>query len=631
MTDNNRPPRKPPTRSPRGAPERRPEPAAEPRDDARVAKIMARAGLCSRRDAESWIAAGRVAVNGAVIDTPALNIRPGDRVTVDGMPLPEREQTRLFLFHKPRGCVTTAKDPEGRETIFDILPPELPRVVTVGRLDINTEGLMLLTNDGGLARVLELPSTGWLRRYRVRANGEITQPDLDALTKGVTIDGVDYAGIEARLDRVQGANAWLTLGLREGKNREIKRVLEHLGMAVTRLIRISFGPFQLGELPAGHVEEVRSRVLRDQLGEALAREAGVEFAAEEEGRRPRRAEETRPAREGRPTREVRPGRDGRERRSAVPEPLTPPRATRPTGGTRAHVSALRTAREDAASEGRRRTERGSTADRKGRAVAVERVSSTAQPEAASGTRNARRFAAEKDFARPERTGRTRTGAADRPDFGGPRRSRDGAPGREGGRTSEGRGFGGPGRTRDGAPGREGGRTSEGRGFGGPGRARDGAPGREGGRSSEGRSFGGPGRIAGRRTRPRGRTFERRPRLRGPRPFAGRRTWPRGWTRKRGPLRGPRPHPRRRPRPRGWTLKRRPQLRIEGSPRQRPARPAGAVSGRWQTLRRQDVRGQARRQAARPSAPARRRTRPWQAARLRTSLAHHRRQVQGPQP
>ena len=251
MTDNNRPPRKPPTRSPRGAPERRPEPAAEPRDDARVAKIMARAGLCSRRDAESWIAAGRVAVNGAVIDTPALNIRPGDRVTVDGMPLPEREQTRLFLFHKPRGCVTTAKDPEGRETIFDILPPELPRVVTVGRLDINTEGLMLLTNDGGLARVLELPSTGWLRRYRVRANGEITQPDLDALTKGLTIDGVDYAGIEARLDRVQGANAWLTLGLREGKNREIKRVLEHLGMAVTRLIRISFGPFQLGELPAG--------------------------------------------------------------------------------------------------------------------------------------------------------------------------------------------------------------------------------------------------------------------------------------------------------------------------------------------------------------------------------------------
>lgn len=445
MTDNNRPPRKPPARNARGAPERRREPAPEQREDARVAKIMARAGLCSRRDAETWIAAGRVAVNGAVIDTPALNIRPGDRVTVDGMPLPEREQTRLFLFHKPRGVVTTAKDPEGRQTIFDVLPAELPRVVTVGRLDINTEGLMLLTNDGGLARVLELPATGWLRRYRVRANGEITQATLDPLRKGISIEGVDYAGIEATLDRVQGANAWLTMGLREGKNREIKRVLEHLGMAVTRLIRISFGPFQLGELPEGAVEEVRARVLRDQLGEALAREAGVEFAAEQDMRTHRGSGEGRPTRDG-----------GRERRLPAPEPLSQPRPPRPQAGARAHVSALRAAREDASTEGRRRTERGSTEDRKGRAVAVERILSKAQQDGTGRNRNARRFAAEKDEGRPESASRpkkTRPSSSDRPAYDAPRRSRDGAPRREGGGSTESRSFGGPGRTRDGATGR----------------------------------------------------------------------------------------------------------------------------------------------------------------------------------
>ena len=238
---------------------------------------MARAGLCSRREAEAWVLAGRVSVNGEVLASPAYNVSERDDVRVDGQVLRERERTRLFSFHKPRGLVTTARDPEGRPTIFDALPPDLPRVVAVGRLDINTEGLILLTNDGGLARILELPSTGWLRRYRVRAHGAVEQSALDALREGVSIEGIHYAGIEARLERQQGANVWLSMGLREGKNREIKRVLEHLGLSVNRLIRVSFGPFELGDLGEREVEESPTRVLRDQLGPKLAREAGVDF------------------------------------------------------------------------------------------------------------------------------------------------------------------------------------------------------------------------------------------------------------------------------------------------------------------------------------------------------------------
>jgi 23S rRNA pseudouridine2605 synthase len=245
----------------------------------RIAKAIARAGLCSRREAEAWIAAGRVAVNGVRAATPALNVTAADRVTVDDEPLPARERTRLFLYHKPRGLVTTHADPQGRPTIFDSLPKHLPRLLSVGRLDLNTEGLLLLTNDGGLARALELPSTGWLRRYRVRAHGRVNPERLAALRGGITIDGVRYGAIDAQVDREQGANVWLTFAMREGKNREVKNVLGHLGLAVNRLIRISFGPFQLGALPEGAVEEIRTRHLREQLGERIAAMAGADFSA----------------------------------------------------------------------------------------------------------------------------------------------------------------------------------------------------------------------------------------------------------------------------------------------------------------------------------------------------------------
>jgi 23S rRNA pseudouridine2605 synthase len=241
----------------------------------RIAKAIAHAGLCSRRDAEAWIAAGRVAVNGKVLTTPAHVVAPDDKVTVDGKPLPEPQTARLWRYHKRRGLVTSHKDPQGRKTVFQVLPPELPRVVSVGRLDINTEGLILLTTDGALARHLELPSTGWLRRYRVRAHGRVAQEALDRLRQGISIDGVNYGPVEARIDREQGSNLWLTLALREGKNREVKKIAEHLGLTVNRLIRVSFGPFALGDLSEGAVEEVKRRVLADQLGEKLAGTFGL--------------------------------------------------------------------------------------------------------------------------------------------------------------------------------------------------------------------------------------------------------------------------------------------------------------------------------------------------------------------
>lgn len=242
---------------------------AEAQAGERIAKLIARAGLCSRRDAEALVAQRRVAVDGLVLDTPAVRVRPGQRVTVDGKPLPAVEPTRLFRYHKPKGVVTAARDIDGRPTIYDTLPEGLPRLMPVGRLDIASEGLLLLTNDGALKRKLELPATGWLRRYRARAFGEVDDRRLRELAEGVTVDGIAYGPIQAKLERMQGDNAWLGISLREGKNREVRRVLEHVGLKVNRLIRVAYGPFQLGHLPKRAVEEVSPKVLREQLGALL--------------------------------------------------------------------------------------------------------------------------------------------------------------------------------------------------------------------------------------------------------------------------------------------------------------------------------------------------------------------------
>src|SRR6476620_1408640 len=254
-------------------------PPPKERPGERIAKVIARAGLASRREAEAWIAAGRVSVNGEIISSPALNVTSSDQIPVDGTPLRAHERTRLFLYHKPRGLVTPHSDPVGRGGLVRALPKTLPRVMSVGRLDINTEGLLLLTSDGGLARILELPATGWLRRYRVRALGRVQQDALDRLRGGITIDGIHYGPIEASFDREQGANVWLTFGIREGKNREVRKVLETLGLKVNRLIRVAFGPFELGDIDDGAVKEIETTELRGKLGEQIAADAGADFDA----------------------------------------------------------------------------------------------------------------------------------------------------------------------------------------------------------------------------------------------------------------------------------------------------------------------------------------------------------------
>lgn len=237
-----------------------------PKTGDRIAKVLARAGIASRRGAEAIITAGRVSVNGQKIDSPALNVTDSDQITVDGKPLRAAEPERMWLYHKPLGLVTSDADEKGRRTIYDALPEDMPRVMSIGRLDINSEGLLLLTNDGGIKRKLELPATGWMRRYRVRINGRPTDANLEPLRKGITVEGDRFQPMQITLDRQQGANAWLTVGLREGKNREIRRAMESIGLAVNRLIRISYGPFQLGDLKPGAVEEIRRKIVRDQLG-----------------------------------------------------------------------------------------------------------------------------------------------------------------------------------------------------------------------------------------------------------------------------------------------------------------------------------------------------------------------------
>jgi 23S rRNA pseudouridine2605 synthase len=235
----------------------------------RIAKALARAGVCSRRDAERLIADGRIAVNGTQLTTPATLVGPRDRITLDGTLVERPEAVRLWRYHKPAGLVTTHKDPAGRPTVFEHLPEGLPRVISVGRLDLTTEGLLLLTNDGELARALELPSTGVLRRYRVRAFGRVDVEELARLREGITVDGVAYGPVDAVVERAETANAWLTVSLREGRNREVRKVLEAVGLQVNRLIRVSYGPFQLGNLEAGAAEEVPNSALPEMLGKLM--------------------------------------------------------------------------------------------------------------------------------------------------------------------------------------------------------------------------------------------------------------------------------------------------------------------------------------------------------------------------
>jgi len=242
------------------------EPLNRTKDAERIAKVIARAGLCSRRDAERWIVDGRVSVNGKTLATPAFTVVPEDRILVDGKPLPAREATRLFRYHKPIGLVTTMRDEKNRATVFANLPPSLPRVVSVGRLDLNSEGLLLLTNDGGLARYLELPANAWKRCYRVRVNGRVTPAHVARLAQGVTGDGVNYGPIEARVERAQtSANVWLAVTLTEGKNREVRKVMTHLGLQVSRLIRTAYGRFELGDLAPGAAQEVAPEILKKSV------------------------------------------------------------------------------------------------------------------------------------------------------------------------------------------------------------------------------------------------------------------------------------------------------------------------------------------------------------------------------
>ena len=313
-------------------------------DGSRIAKVLARAGVASRREAEVMITAGRVSVNGKRIDSPALNVTARDRISVDGKPLAAAEPARLWMYHKPLGLVTTTRDEQGRQTVFDALPDDMPRVMSIGRLDLNSEGLLLLTNDGDLKRRLELPSTGWLRKYRVRVNGAPTDDMLAPLRDGVKIEGEQFQPMIVNIDRQQGANAWLTIGIREGRNREIRRAMDHVGLSVNRLIRISYGPFQLGQLAKGAVSEVKSRVLREQLGEAAPQE---ELVAKGRTARPAGPKPTGPKAAGQKSQAQKPqgqkpqGQQSRGKRPPKPDltgTQTGPRPPRPNSAPRSSTA-----------------------------------------------------------------------------------------------------------------------------------------------------------------------------------------------------------------------------------------------------------------------------------------------------
>lgn len=347
----------------------------------RIAKYLSRAGVASRREAERMIETGQVAVNGKVIDSPALNITAKDKITINGKPVAPPEAARLWLYYKPEGLVTSASDEKGRDTVFDNLPEDLPRVMSIGRLDLNSEGLLLLTNDGGLKRRLELPSTGWLRKYRVRVKGNPTDADLEPLRRGITVEGERFQPMELVMDRHQGANAWLTVGLREGKNREIRRAMNEIGLTVNRLIRVSYGPFRLNEMQPGEVEEVRPKVLRDQLG--LSAE-GTEDAP---ARRVTRVTTSRKAEDVAP------------RRSAPAEG-----ARKPKGDTTRWLDEGMTTKRPA---------RAATGERPARTGATDRAAGDGPAPRRFGTSAAKR--ADEDAPRPTRAGGKPTGAARRAD------------------------------------------------------------------------------------------------------------------------------------------------------------------------------------------------------------------------
>jgi 23S rRNA pseudouridine2605 synthase len=389
----------------------------------RIAKALSRAGVASRRDAERMIAEGRVSVNGRVIDSPATLVTPADLIAVDGAPLAPPEAPRLWLFHKPAGVVTTARDEKGRQTVFDILPEGMPRVMTVGRLDLTSEGLLLLTNDGGIKRRLELPETGWTRKYRVRVNGRPDDAQLDPLRAGITVDGERFQPMAVTIDRQQGANAWLTVAIREGKNREIRRAMEAVGLTVNRLIRTGYGPFRLGDLAPGAVEEVRPRVLRDQLGLAAPAAAGAATKARTvttRGRTGRAAAEGAPAAPG-------------GRPAAVP--AAPARAARPApvrakAGDAPKASASRSGARQTAMAGRKPAPAAPQAG--GRPVAAEAAARTGDKPAPRGKRPAATSAPHGPVPEPP-AGRKPAPAAStrKPGSAGPSGRRPAAPGATG--------------------------------------------------------------------------------------------------------------------------------------------------------------------------------------------------------